>query len=301
MLQSRLCKAPAAGTRSLSPPRCMSKQGCKGLLPSSSLTNGDDRQNVHFIAHYGHRPTERRRCKLRFPQSPSYAYSQTRWSFASLPYDDDGMGERATGRDGGRAEKAVCTVQNFSATSSSFPHPPFLAANFGFPSSHPPASCWLLLLAISQLLPPPPLSPVRPPLRATQSEEDKWQQFGGGRSERGGSDFGGAGAVGSSQKSFSGGWRSAEEGGGRKSRGRNKSAKRGRRGNGRSSPHNLPNFLPVKRGSIARAHPPPTRALSVSRVAVRGFIAGGGGENERSNVQIRTFMLPSPGRDCLRE
>ncbi len=67
-------------------------------------------------------------------------------------------------------------------------------------------------------------------------------------------------------------------------------------------PHTTcPIFLPVKRGSIARAHPPPTRALSVSRVAVRGFIAGGGGENERSNVQIRTFMLPSPGRDCLRE
>lgn len=267
MLQSRLCKAPAAGTRSLSPPRCMSKQGCKGLLPSSSLTNGDDRQNVHFIAHYGHRPTERRRCKLRFPQSPSYAYSQTRWSFASLPYDDDGMGERATGRDGGRAEKAVCTVQNFSATSSSFPHPPFLAANFGFPSSHPPLLAGYIAASPSSPLfrPSGRHCALHNPRKTNGSNSEE------GEANEGGSDFGGTGAVGSSQKRFSGGRRSAEEGGGRKSRGRNKSAKRGRRGNGRSSPHNLPNFFACKTGLNCACPPssnPRTLCLESGRARV---------------------------------
>ncbi len=200
------------------------------------------------------------------------------------------MGERATGRDGVRAEKAVCT----ELLRYLFPIPfPRRKLWFSFLSS--PVSCWLLLLAISQLLPPPPLSPVRPryTIRGRQMAAIRRRA----KRTRGEATWGWA--VGSSQKRFSGGWRSAEEGGGRKSRGRNKSAKRGRGGE-MGAPHNLPNFLPVKRGSIARAHPPPTRALSVSRVAVRGFIAGGG-ENERSNVQIRTFMLPSPGRDCLRE
>ncbi len=193
----------------------MSKQGCKGLLPPSSLTNGDDRQNVHFIAHYGHRPTVG--CAICVPPIPVLRLlaNEVELRIPSLRRRrwDGRESYRARWRKGGEG----CLYRTSPLPLPPSPHPPLPRRKlwFSFLLSSP-ASCWLLLLAISQLLPPPPLSPVRPPLRAAQSEEDKWQQFGGGRSERGGKRlWGGGAAVGSSQKRFSGGWRSAEEGGGR--------------------------------------------------------------------------------------
>ncbi len=176
LLQSRLCKAPAAGTRSLSLPRCMSKQGCKGPPPSQTATTDKMYTLLHTTAVGG------AICAPPIPV-PRLLANEVELRIPSLRRRWDGRESyRARWRKGGEG----CLYRTSPLPLPPSPHPPFLAANFGFPSSHPPASCWLLLLAISQLLPPPPLSPVRPPLRATQSEEDKWQQFGGGRSERGG-------------------------------------------------------------------------------------------------------------------
>ncbi len=49
-------------------------------------------------------------------------------------------------------------------------------------------------------------------------------------------------------------------------------------------PHTTcPIFLPVKRGSIARAHPPPTRALSVSLKMVFSL------EGKRVGGRVRVY------------